>query len=118
MHIFNLIKYLNFVAFKIAILSVTAGEGYSLCQTGFQQVKLALKCQNDAKWKSDISDFWRMHWALCVKQSDILWYRKETFWKAEGAQCGASSYKPGKALVTFVCVSYLNVLGQSSFILI
>lgn len=61
MHIFSLIKYLKFVAFKIAILLVTAGEGYSLCQTGFQQMKLALKCQSDGKWKSGIPDFWRMY---------------------------------------------------------
>lgn len=63
MHIFSLIKFLKF-AFKMAILSVTAGEGYSLCQTGFQQVKLALKCQSDAKWNTENPfDFWRIYWA-------------------------------------------------------
>lgn len=35
MHIFNFLKYLKFVAFKIAILLVSAGEDYSLCWTGF-----------------------------------------------------------------------------------
>lgn len=108
---FQLIKYLKF-AFKIAMLSVAAGGGYSLCQTGFQQVKLALKCHSDAKWRSEVPDFRRTYWAVCRKPSDILWHRTGTFWKAEAAQCGASSYPLGKTLVTFVSISYFQSLAK------
>lgn len=83
-----------------------------LCQTGFNWVQLALKCQSNATRRSEIPDFCRTYWAVSMKVSDILWHVKKTFWKVKGVLSGAFHYNL-RMLLWHWLISVCS-LGQSS----